>query len=132
MADSALLKPDPLRIVCAQADDLPRYIDLLEELADWLCARGIDQWPRGRARTGKNYYAKAIANGEVHLAFVGDEFAGAIRLLDHDSIVWPEIAVDDALYVYNLAVSRAWAGHRVGRRLLEWAERRTADTGRQF
>jgi ribosomal protein S18 acetylase RimI-like enzyme len=125
------MHPLPWRVVCAQPADLPRYLDLLEELADWLHSRGIDQWPRGRARNGHAYYAASIEKKEVHLAFAGDELAGALRLLMRDPIVWPEFAEGDAVYVYNLAVRRAWAGHGLGRQLLDWAEQQAAALGRR-
>jgi hypothetical protein len=81
-------------------------VDLLEELADWLHARGIEQWPRGRARSGLDYYAASIANGEAYMAFDGGDLVAGFRLLKRDLIVWPDIDADDALYVYNLAVRR--------------------------
>jgi len=121
-----------LNVVPATPDDLPRYIDLLEELADWLHSRGIDQWPRGRARSSPGYYGTSIEKKEVHLASVGDELTGAVRLLMSDPIVWPEFPDGDAVYVYNLAVRRSWAGHGLGRRLLDWAEQQAADLGRQY
>ena len=121
-----------MRVACAAPDDLPRYLDLLEELADWLHARGIEQWPRGRARSGHAYYAASIERQEVHLALDGDELVGALRLLQRDDIVWPEIEDDDALYLYNLAVRRTASGQGLGHRLLDWAERRVADAGRTY
>ena len=121
-----------LRIVCAAESDLDRYIDLLEELADWMQSRGIEQWPRGRARNGRDYYAASVQRQELHLAFVGDEFAGGLRLLARDPVVWPEIAADDALYLYTLAVRRTFSGRGVGRALLAWAERQVAAAGRRY
>jgi GNAT superfamily N-acetyltransferase len=121
-----------LRIVHADASDLDRYLDLLEELAEWMYARGIEQWPRGRARNGRDYYASSIANGELYLAFLDDEFAGGLRLLQHDSVVWPEISEDDALYLYTLAVRRTFRGLGLGRELLLWAEQQVAAAGRRY
>jgi ribosomal protein S18 acetylase RimI-like enzyme len=121
-----------LRVVPATPADLNRYVDLLEELADWLHSRGIEQWPRGRARGGMDYYSASIANGEAYMAFDGDEFIAGFRLLKRDLIVWPDIDADDALYVYNLAVRRAWAGRGIGRQLLTWAERQAAAAGRRY
>jgi hypothetical protein len=54
-----------VRIVCAAESDLDRYIDLLEELAEWMQTRGIEQWPRGRARNGRDYYKTSLENGEL-------------------------------------------------------------------
>ncbi len=123
---------DTLHIVTAERGDLDRYIDLLEELADWLETRGIRQWPRGRVRRSPEYFAESIDRGEVHLAFLDRELAGTLRLLMRDPIVWPEFNSDDAVYVYNLGVRRRWAGREMGGRLLGWAERRAASLGRRF
>lgn len=110
-----------LRIIPAQSDDLGRYIDLLEEVADWLALRGINQWRPGSFRLSADYYAQSIKQGEVHLAFSSEALVGTLRLLLREPIVWPEIVQDDAVYVYNLAVRRQWANQHLGGRLLEWA-----------
>ena len=123
---------DSLRVVAAEGDDLDRYVDLLEELADWLESRGIRQWPRGRVRRSSAYFTDSIARREVQLAFLDDELAGTVRLLTSDPIVWPEFTDGDAVYVYNLGVRRRWAGHELGSRLLRWAEGRAASLGRRF
>lgn len=122
----------PLRIVCAGQNDLDRFLDLLEELAEWMHVRGIEQWPRGRARNGRDYYRASIDQGELHLAFLHDEFVGGLRLLRHDPVVWPEISTDDALYVYTLAVRRTFSGRGIGRELLAWAEKQVGEAGRQY
>ncbi len=115
-----------LRILAAQPDDLRRYIDLLEEVADWLASRGIEQWHPGSFRLSADYYAESTKHEEVQLALVGDELVGTLRLLLREPIVWPDSVEDDAVYVYNLAVRRPWAGRRFGRRMLEWAGDRAA------
>ena len=119
-----------LRIVSAQPDDLGRYIDLLEEVADWLVLRGIEQWRPGSFRLSADCYAESIKQGEVQLAFCGEALVGTLRLLLCEPIVWPEIVKDDAVYVYNLAVRRTWADRQLGRHLLEWASHRASSLGR--
>ena len=121
-----------LRIVSAWDDDLARYIELLEEVAEWLEAREINQWRSGGFRRSMDYYAASIKQDEVLLAFVGDELVGTFRVLLRDPIVWPDIAEDDALYVYNLAVRRTWADRRLGRLMLEWAGDRAASVGKTY
>ena len=120
------------RILSARSEDLGRYIDLLEEVADWLEARGIKQWRSGNFRLSAAYYAQSIELDEVQLAFIGDELVGTLRLLLREPIVWPEVVEDDAVYVYNLAVRRAWASKRLGSQLLEWAEDRAGSLGRRY
>jgi ribosomal protein S18 acetylase RimI-like enzyme len=121
-----------LRIVSAQPDDLGRYIDLLEEVADWLETRGVKQWHRGNFRLSADYFEDSIKREEVQLAFVGAELVGTFRLLLKEPIVWPEVVEDDAVYVYNLAVRRAWADHGLGGRMLDWAGDRAASLGRKW
>lgn len=121
-----------LRVVAAQDSDLRRYIDLLEEVAEWLEARGIKQWRPGNFRLSADYYAESIRLEEVQLALVGDELVGTLRLLLREPVVWPEIVEDDAVYVYNLAVKRAWADQHVGGRMLDWAADRAASLGRAW
>ena len=120
------------RIVPARSEDFGRYIDLLEEVADWLEARGVKQWRSGDFRLSAAYYAQSIELGEVQLAFIGDELVGTLRLLLHEPIVWPEVVEDDAVYVYNLAVRRASASRRLGSQMLEWAEDRAGALGRRY
>jgi len=121
-----------LRVVPAARDDLAGYVNLLEELANWLETRGIRQWPRGRVNQSTTYFAGSIARQEVQLAFIGEELVDTLRLLMSDPIVWPEAQHDDAVYIYNLGVRRTWAGHDLGGRLLDWAQRRAASLGRHF
>lgn len=121
-----------LRIVSARSGDLGRYIDLLEEVADWLFSRGITQWKLGNFRLSTDFYAASIELEEVQLAFIGDELVGTLRLLLREPIVWPDVADDDGVYVYNLAVRRRWADQHLGRRMLTWAEERATALGRQY
>src|ERR1700676_2239126 len=116
----------PLSIVSAGSDDLWRYLELLEEVANWLERRGIRQWPPGNFRRSAGYYAESIIRQEVQLAFVGDELVGTLRVLLREPIVWPEIVEEDAIYVYNLAVRRPWADRGLGGCMLEWAGGRAA------
>lgn len=122
----------PPRIVPARSQDLGRYLELLEEVAEWLSRRGITQWPPGSFRLSAAYYAGSIDRGEVYLAFVDDELVGTLRLLLREPIVWPDDVTDEAVYLYTLAVRRCFAGRALGACLLEWARNRAAVMGRRF
>lgn len=121
-----------LRIVSAHSRDLVQYIDVMEEIAEWLERRGIKQWRAGSFRLSVNYYADSIQRQEVHLAFIGDQLVGTLRVLLREPIVWPEVADEDGVYVHSLAVRREWAGHGMGHRMLEWAGNRAAFIGRSY
>jgi ribosomal protein S18 acetylase RimI-like enzyme len=119
-------------MVPARSEDLGRYLDLLEEVAVWLEARGISQWPAGQFRLSADSYAESIRQEEVQLALVGDALVGALQLLLRERMVWAEAAEDDAVYVFSLAVRRAWAKHEVGRQMLDWAGDRATTLGRRY
>ena len=131
-ARNRLQEKAPFTIVSARSDDLARYLDLLEGVADWLELRGIRQWPRGTFRRSAEFYAQSITQEEVQLAFIADQLVGTLRVLLREPIVWPEIVEADAIYVYNLAVKRAWAELGLGGRMLDWACIRAASLGRRY
>jgi GNAT superfamily N-acetyltransferase len=120
-----------LTITPANLNDLNRYIDLLEENADWLRSRGVGKLAPGTYRGLFDYFSTSITRGEVHFCFINDEIAGTLRLLAEDHIIWPE-AKGDALYLHNLIVRRAWRGRALGRQLLAWAEQHTRIAGKAF
>lgn len=122
---------DGLRIVPAQSEDLAQYIDLMEEVAEWLEERGIKQWQVGNFRRSIDYYTGSIQKQEVYLAFIQDHLAGTLRILLRELTVWPDVADEDGVYVHSLAVRRQWAGHGLGMRMLEWAEKQAALMGRR-
>ncbi len=117
-------------MVQARPQDLGRYIEMLEEIAVWLESRQIRQWQSGMFQQFESYFADSIRKGEAHFAYHGDDLVGTIRLLPSDTDVWPEATENDSIYVYNIAVGRKWAGHRIGRQMLDWAGRQAASLGR--
>ena len=111
----------PVRVVSAQAQDLDRYLNLLESVANWLASRGIEQWRTGNFERSRPYYADSIQRGEVYLALSGGLLAGTVRMLPADPLTWPDASGDDALYLHTMAISRDFAGQQLGARLIEWA-----------
>ena len=125
--------PTIVTIVAAKPADLDRYLDLLEGVAEWLDACGITQWKPGNFRLAAAFYAESITRGEVHLACDdGGRAVGTLRLVLRDPIVWPDVADDDGVYVYNLAIARDWAGRGLGPSLLDWAAVHAMQLGRSF
>ncbi len=123
---------DPaLTIIPAMPADAERVNRLFYEAAVWLEARGIRQWAAvwPPAERHQASIRERIARGWCYLAWRGGEVAGTLTLQPADPSVWGD---DDgaALYVHGLAISRAWAGHGIGRAMLGWAEREVVACGR--
>ncbi len=123
---------DNLHLVRARPSELSQYIDLLEAIAEWLVARGIRQYDPGTFRASRSYFAESIERAEVHWVCINDARVGSVRLLDEDSLVWPDVRKDEAIYAYNLVVDRNWGNRGMGRRILETVERETRARLRAF
>lgn len=120
-----------LRVVAANPEDLETYVDLLEEVAEWLESRGMGMVRPGTYRRFADYYASSIAAQEVYVAFIDNNLVGSFRLIEDGGTVWPD-AGDDALYLENLVVRRTWSGQGIGRRLLLMAEHHASHTGKSY
>lgn len=106
------------RMRLATPDDAGALLALLRELAEWLVARGIDQWRPQDFTLGR--LRAAILRGEVYVAVRDGELAGTLALSWADPRVWGD-EPQDAGYVHGLAVRREDAGLGLGRALLDWA-----------
>ncbi|MGC9670978.1 GNAT family N-acetyltransferase [Planosporangium sp. 12N6] len=127
-----------LTIDRAGADDFLTVLELLDEAAAWLQARGIQQWPArfsgdGDWRTER--LRKYLADGETYLLRSdGEPIATVTWTLTADpdyAAGWPD-GPDTGGYVHRMAVRRNWAGLGIGTRLLNWADTQTASAGRRW
>ncbi|MFY7069688.1 GNAT family N-acetyltransferase [Nocardiopsis changdeensis] len=98
----------------ASDDRIDEVLEVLDEAAAWLGARGIDQWP---PRFDAEWVAGAVSRGETWLVGAGGEVAGTITL-DWDDPLWSDLG-GAAGYVHRMAVRRRAAG--LGSVMLGWA-----------
>lgn len=108
-----------LIITRATATDVEDVLRLLQRAAACLQNKGINQW-RPEEFT-QELLIHRVRRGELIVARSDGEPAGTLALQTSDVPTWGS---DDgrALYVHSLAVSRQFAGQRVGEQLLRWAE----------
>ncbi len=120
---------DQIVIERATLADTDLLIEIHEEAARWLLARGIRQWktetlPRDRLII-------RIERGEVYVVRLDSEPVGMAILQDADVDTWGA-RPDDALYLHGLRVLRAYAGRSIGRAILRWADEQVAARGRIY
>lgn len=112
--------------------DLETVLDILEEGAQWLASRGINQWPPGSFRVEHHQMiVDRLNQGEVFLAEQNGEAVGTFGLQWSDKPTWGDMP-DDAGYIHSLAVRRAFAGVNLGRQLLLWSENMAASMGKCY
>ena len=120
----------------ASAEDLPVVFALLNDAAEWLVSRGIDQWPARFERDNEwraQRIEKYVADGYVYIASDDSGYVATITLSPHADPDfedgWPD-GPGNALYVYRMATMRRAAGRKLGEGLLAWASDRAARSDR--
>lgn len=130
----SLLEPaptshEPLTYRRATPEDAPQLVRLRDSLALWMLARGIDQWKP--SEKDETHFRTRMAEGEVWLAYTGDELAGAYELWWTDEAAWgPRPA--DAGYIHRLMTTPHLAPPGTGKALLAHAESRITAKGLSY
>jgi hypothetical protein len=95
------------------ATDMTDVQFVLDDVADWLAGKGIDQWPAHFGEEGGRRMVQLRAEaerGHVYLARYGDQPMGTVTVTDWAdpdfSAAWPG-ETGDARYVMRLASRRA-------------------------
>ena len=122
-----------LTVVRAGIADYDAVMSILREAADWLSARGIQQWYHWYMDVGEQMLRELLEDHEVYLFERDNSPIGTLTIQWTDQEVWGERGLDGlAGYVHGIAVVRSAGGMRVGERMLEWAVATIAARGRRF
>lgn len=122
----------------ATPDELPEVLETLNDAARWLSRRNIHQWPAefgnaGDWRTVR--IAKYIQSGQTWIVRFGGEPVAAFSLTDAAdpdfAHGWPHEG-GEALYIFRMAVRRAWSGRDIGGRILDWASVKARAEGKAW
>jgi GNAT superfamily N-acetyltransferase len=116
-----------LAVMPATVDQSKSVLELRDDLARWMLERGIEQWRPGELPL--EWIQWCIAQGWVHVALRGDTLVGSVTIVWEDPLIWGE-RQERAGYIHMLLVNRSFAGHGIGRSLLDWAERFILDSAR--
>lgn len=122
----------------ATSGELSVVLDILDDAAARLARQGIEQWP-ARFSGVKDWRSlrirKYVEAGQAWLVRLDGGIVGTVSLTeesDPDFVDgWPD-GPDDALYLYRMAVRRAYAGRAIGTEVLNWASTRSAGFGKRW
>jgi ribosomal protein S18 acetylase RimI-like enzyme len=122
-----------LTIVRTGIADYDSVMAILREAADWLSARGIDQWYHWRMDAGEQMLRERLEHHEVYMFQRENSPIGTLTIQWSDPEVWGERGIDgQAGYIHGMAITQSAAGMQVGERMLEWAVATIAARGRRF
>ena len=130
---TSLNEPGELTAVRAAITDYDAVMAILREAADWLSARGIQQWYHWYMKAGEQILRERLEDHEVYLFQRDNCRIGTLTIQWSDPDVWGERGADGlAGYVHGMAIARSTGGMRVGERMLQWAVGTIAARGRIF
>jgi predicted N-acetyltransferase YhbS len=112
----------------ATAADVPAVASILDEATAYVQTKGSDQW---RVPFPRDELHDRVGRGELYVVDFGDETAATFTLLLDDPFFWGARPAD-AVYLHKLAVRRAFAGQRLGERIVDWILHEAAGRGREF
>ena len=115
-----------MNVRLAQTEDLPVVADMLDEATVYVRTKGSDQW---RVPFPQDELRERVARNEVYVVDVDGEPAATFTLLLDDRFFWGE-RPPDAVYLHKLAVRRAFAGRKLGERIVDWVVAEAARRGR--
>ena len=122
-----------LTVVRAGIADYDAVMAILREAADWLSARGIQQWFHWYMDVGEHMLRERLEDHEVYLFLLDNSPSGTLTIQWSDPEVWAERGIDGlAGYIHGMAITRSAGGMRAGERILEWAVATIAARGLRF
>lgn len=120
----------------ADVHDLDLVLEMIDDAAAWLQAKGTDQWalPWPSRKSRDNRVLRGLQQGKTWLVECGSAPAATITCRQHGNHdLWADHERKrPALYVSRLIVARKHAGLEIGRDLVDWAALRAqSDWGAQ-
>src|SRR2546422_385369 len=91
-----------------------------------MAERGIDQWQAGEMPLA--WIEGCAERGSLFAVRHDGNLVASVTLAWSDPFIWGH-QDEPTGYIHMLMVDRAYAGHRVGRLLLDWAEGHIACSG---
>ncbi|MBV7327822.1 GNAT family N-acetyltransferase [Chloroflexi bacterium TSY] len=106
-----------IRIVEATTQSLDEFVTLLEQVGEWLWAKGVKQWKPGAHREEREQLINLVENGCLILAYQNEVLCGGCILSEVLPQEWPD--VPNILALNKLAVARSVAGQGVGSQIIQ-------------
>lgn len=111
--------------------DQPRVLQLLRDRAEWIRAKGSTQWAIFLTDEGERLVNRLIVSKRTWIVTSNGQMVGTFRIDWTDERFWGAKGLDGlAGYVHTLATDRAFAGQRLGARIMRFACEQIVTEGR--
>jgi len=122
-----------LTIEQATPDELSLVMEIIDEAAVWLHARGItEQWPSPMPQAFWDKIGMHIAQGNVFIARLSeDQAVGVFRFEWCDAQFWGPDS-DSGGYIHSFAIRPSAHGCGIGAAMIEWAKGYVRAHGRKY
>lgn len=123
----------PLIIAAATAEELPVVMEILDQAAQWMLAKGIQQWSSPPPTEFCTFMDSEIAKGKVYLARIEASYTpiATWRFGWSNQTLWHD-ETNSAGYLYTLATHPNVHGHGIGSTLLKWAATHIKEQQRSY
>jgi GNAT superfamily N-acetyltransferase len=119
-----------LEIARIQADELETFSGLICGVAQELEDQGQKLWDQEWLQS--QALLDTYGLGSMHLGRISGEAVAAFVLLETDPVFWPDILEGESLFIHKVVVARAWKGHDLSARVLDFAAQQVLERGKKF
>ncbi len=125
-----ILEPARLEFVRIQADELEIFSSLICGVAQELENHGQKLWDQEWLQPQALLEQYGLES--MHLGRINGEAVAAFVLLETDPDFWPNILEGESLFIHKVVVARAWKGHNLSARVLDYAAQQVLERDKKF
>ena len=125
-----ILEPDRLEFARIQASELEVFSNLICDVAQALEDHGQKLWDQEWLQPQALLEKYGLES--MHLGRMNGEPVAAFVLLETDPDFWPNVTLGESLFIHKLVVARAWKGHNLSARVLDFGVKQVLERGKKF
>ena len=103
----------------ANENDIPVIEDILLDAVNWLESINQPLWNAEQIKWER--LSKQFSPDNFYIAYINNEPAGCMALVDYDPFFWPDIDKGKSLFIHKLAVKRFASNKGISTALFEYA-----------
>jgi GNAT superfamily N-acetyltransferase len=121
-----------IREASAQNDlgELYHLREILIECSEVMAKLGESRWEAAHFEV--SYLEELVRQHQLFVVLVNDKIAGTFKVQHHDSLFWPEMNHEEAVYLHKIALSKSARGRGLTSEIIAWAKSYTSSKNRTF